>query len=112
MKTVERMYVESLEAAMGSIKLPDSQNQVNVKTGREYKKLNQLILLGKQRELNSKSNQWISKDDLEELGYVVNEGQYGTQLYSYNIKEVEGQKVKVYSYYTVFNLEQLTKKED
>lgn len=109
--SVERMYIESLEATMSQIKLPESQKQVNQKTGREYKKLNQLILVGKQRELNSKSNQWLSKDDLKELNYEVKKDEYGTQLYSYKIKDLDDKKVKVYSYYTVYNLEQLIKKE-
>ena len=68
MKTnVERMYLESLENAMGQFKFPEAQTQINKVTGRSYRRLNQLILIAKQRELNSKSNQWVSKEQLEEL---------------------------------------------
>ncbi len=108
--TVERMYVESLEIAMSNIKLPKGQAQVNKVTGRNYKKLNQLILVAKQTELKSKSNEWVSKEQLEELNLQPKEGKYGTYLYSYRIKENEGKKEKVYSYYIVYNLEQLEKK--
>lgn len=106
-KSIERMYVESLESTMNHIKLPEGQKQINKKTDREYKKLNQLILVGKQRELNSKSNEWLSKDDLTEMKLQPKECQFGTQLYSYKIKEAEGKKEKVYSYYLVYNIEQL-----
>lgn len=110
MKTnsVERMYIESLETAMSHIKLPEQQVQVNKLTGRSYKKLNQLILVAKQTELKSKSNEWISKEQLEESGYKIKEGEhFGTQLFSYKLKDSENGKVKTYSYYTVYNLEQL-----
>ena len=110
MKTnVERMYLESLENAMGQIKLPESQAQINKVTGRSYKKLNQLILVAKQRELNSKSNDWVSKEQLQELALRVKEGHFGSQLFSYKLKDIENSnlKEKVYSYYTVYNLEQL-----
>ena len=110
MKTnVERMYLESLENAMGQIKLPESQAQINKVTGRSYKKLNQLILVAKQRELNSKSNEWVSKEQLQELALRVKEGHFGSQLFSYKLKDIENSnlKEKVYSYYTVYNLEQL-----
>ena len=87
MKTnVERMYLESLENAMGQIKLPESQAQINKVTGRSYKKLNQLILVAKQRELNSKSNEWVSKEQLQELALRVKEGHFGSQLFSYKLK--------------------------
>ena len=46
MKTnVERMYLESLENAMGQIKFPETQAQINKVTGRSYRRLNQLILI-------------------------------------------------------------------
>lgn len=110
MKTVERVYLESLENAMNHIKLPESQVQVNQVTKREYKKLNQLILVAKQSELKSKSNQWVSKEQLEELGLKVKEGQFGTQLFSFKLKDTEdNKKTKTYSYYTVYNSEQLEK---
>ena len=110
MKTnVERMYLESLEVAMGQIKFPEAQTQINKVTGRSYRRLNQLILIAKQRELNSKSNEWVSKEQLEELGLKVKKDIFGTQLFSYKLKDIENSnlKEKVYSYYTVYNLEQL-----
>ena len=42
MKTnVERMYLESLENAMGQIKFLEAQTQINKVTGRSYRRLNQ-----------------------------------------------------------------------
>ena len=110
MKTnVERMYIESLEVAMGQIKFLEAQAQINKGTGRSYRRLNQLILIAKQRELNSKSNEWVSKDQLDEQGLKVKKDIFGTQLFSYKLKDIENSnlKEKVYSYYTVYNLEQL-----
>jgi antirestriction protein ArdC len=110
MKTnVERMYLESLENAMGQIKFPEAQTQINKFTGRSYRRLNQLILIAKQRELNSKSNEWVSKEQLEELGLKIKEKEFGTQLFSFKLKDKDNSnlKEKVYSYYTVYNLEQL-----
>ena len=86
MKTnVERMYLESLENAMGQIKFPEAQTQINKVTERNYRRLNQLILIAKQRELNSKSNEWFSKEQLEELGLKVKEKEFGTQLFSIEV---------------------------
>ena len=86
MKTnVERMYLESLEVAMGQIKFLEAQAQINKVTGRSYRRLNQLILIAKQRELNSKSNEWFSKEQLEELGLKVKEKEFGTQLFSIEV---------------------------
>ena len=86
MKTnVERMYLESLENAMGQIKFLEAQTQINKVTGRSYRRLNQLILIAKQRELNSKSNEWFSKEQLEELGLKVKEKEFGTQLFSIEV---------------------------
>ena len=86
MKTnVERMYLESLENAMGQIKFPEAQTQINKVTERSYRRLNQLILIAKQRELNSKSNEWFSKEQLEELGLKVKEKEFGTQLFSIEV---------------------------
>ena len=89
MKTnVERMYLESLENAMGQIKFPEAQTQINKVTGRSYRRLNQLILIAKQRELNSKSNEWVSKEQLEELGLKVKEKEFGTQLFSFRSEQL------------------------
>ena len=86
MKTnVERMYLESLENAMGQFKFPQAQTQKNKGTGRRYRRLNQIILIAKQRELNSKSNEWFSKEQLEELGLKVKEKEFGTQLFSIEV---------------------------
>ncbi len=110
MKTVERLYVETLENAMNNIKLPKGQTQVNKVSGREYKKLNQLILVAKKAELKAKSSEWVSKDQLEELGLKVKEGQFGAQLFSFKLKDSEdNKKIKTYSYYIVYNMEQLEK---
>lgn len=119
--TVERLYIESLESSMSHIKLPESQVQVNKVTGRNYRRLNQLILVAKQAELKSKSNEWVSKEQLEELGLQVKKGQFGTQLFSFKLKDTEQVRInqetgeitpikeKVYSYYTVYNMNQLEK---
>jgi antirestriction protein ArdC len=119
--SVERLYIESLESSMSHIKLPTSQVQVNKATGRNYRRLNQLILVAKQAELKSKSNEWVSKEQLEELGLQVKKGQFGTQLFSFKLKDTEQVRInqetgettpikeKVYSYYTVYNFEQLEK---
>lgn len=109
--TVERLYIETLENSMNHIQLPASQVQVNHVSKRNYKKVNQLILVARQAELKSKSNEWLSKDQLEEANLKVKENQYGVQLFSFKLKDVENsdKKVKTYSYYTVYNLEQLEK---
>lgn len=111
MKTVERMYVETLENSMNFIKLPVAQAQVNKITGRNYSKLNQLILVARQKELQSKSNKWVSKDQLEEANLTIKEGEFGTQLFSFKLKDTEAGKVKTYSYYTVYNVSQLEEKK-
>lgn len=108
--SVERMYVESLEAAMSAIKLPETMTQVNKATGRNYRRLNNLILASKQIEMKYKSNEWLSKDQLSEAGYQIKKDEWGTQLYSYKLKDTENGKVKTYSYYMVYNIEQLEKK--
>jgi antirestriction protein ArdC len=114
MKTyVERMYIEALEVAMSHIKLSEQKVQINKITERNYRRLNQLILVAKQTELQSKSNEWISKEQLAESGYKIKEGEhFGTQLFSYKLKDSENGKVKTYSYYTVYNLEQLEGKNN
>jgi antirestriction protein ArdC len=108
--SIERMYVESLEVAMSQIKLPDSQAQINAITERKYRKLNQVILVAKQAVMKSKSNSWYSKEQLEESNLQVKKGEWGTQLYSYKLKDSTEGKIKTYSYYTVYNSEQLESK--
>lgn len=122
--TVERMYVESLETAMSNIKLPEGQSQINAVTERKYRKLNQLILVAKQSEMKYKSNAWYSKEQLEESNLQVKKGEWGTQLYSFKLKDSEHVRInsetgetthlkeKVYSYYTVYNSEQLEQKTE
>lgn len=110
MKNVLELYLESLETAMSSIKLSEQQEQVNHITERKYRKLNQIILVGKQSEMKYKSNRWLSKEQIEEAGLKVKEKEWATQLYTFKLKDVENKKVKTYSYYTVYNLEQLEEK--
>lgn len=120
--TVERMYVESMEAAMSAIKLPANQAQVNGSTGREYTKLNQLLLVSSQASNKFKSNEWFTQDQIKEAGLSVIKDSKGTMLFSSSIKEdanktytvketgeVKNFKIKTYSYYFVFNKEQLEK---
>lgn len=120
--TVERIYLETLEGSIEHIAFPEILNQYNKETGRAYKKLNNLILLAKKSEMDYTSNQWLSATQLKNSDYEVKEGQEPTQLFSFKIKDmdyghIEGttgefipKKEKVYSYYTVYNLDQLQKK--
>ena len=108
MKNVLEMYLESLETAMSFIKLSDAQEQINSITERKYRKLNQLILVAKQAEMKYQSNKWLSKEQLDEANKQVKKGEWGTQLYSFKLKDsTDNKKVKTYSYYTVYNIEQL-----
>lgn len=120
--TVERMYVEAMESAMSSIKLPANQAQINGASGREYTKLNQLILVSSQASNKFQSNEWFTQEQVKEAGLSVIKDSKGTQLFSSNIKEDENKtytdretgevkkfKIKTYSYYFVFNKDQLEK---
>lgn len=108
--TVERLYIETLENAMNNIQLPASQSQVNAVTKRAYKKVNQLILVARQSEIKSNSNEWLTKEQVSEQGLKIKENEYGVQLFSFKLKDTEdNKKVKTYSYYTVYNMNQLEK---
>lgn len=114
--TVERIYVEAVENAMVHIKMADSQKQVNAITKREYKKVNQLILVAANK---FESNEWYTIEQIKESGLTIKEDEKGTQLFSFKIntstKEVEGEsvekKVKNYRYYFVFNKSQLEERK-
>lgn len=117
--TVERLYVESMETAMSASKLPSTQAQLNGATNREYTKVNQLILVSSQVANKFKSNEWFTQDQIKEAGLSVIKDQKGTMLFSSHIKEddnktyisktgeVKNFKIKTYSYYFVFNKDQL-----
>lgn len=120
--TVERLFVESVESAMSAIQLPASQSQVNKASGRSYTKVNQLLLVSSIAANKFKSNEWLSKEQAEELGFSIKKDAQATMLFSSNIKEdanntysdketgeVKPFKVKTYRYYHVFNLDQLEK---
>ncbi len=121
--TVERLFVESVEAAMSAIQLPKRQVQVNKASGRNYTKVNQLLLVATIAVNKFMSNEWLSKEQAQELGYTIKKGAQATMLFNTNIKEdvnntyvdkesgeVKPFKVKTYRYYHVFNLDQLKKK--
>lgn len=118
--TVERLYVESMEAAMSAIKLPASQVQVNGSTKRNYTKVNQLILVSALAANKFTSNEWFSAEQAKEAGLSIKKDAQGTMLFSSQIKEDENRtyekdgetknfKVKSYRYYYVFNKDQLEK---
>lgn len=120
--TVERMYVESMEAAMLGINVSKAQEQVNGSTGRHYTKVNQLLLVSGRKENKFKSNEWFTQEQIKEAGLSIIKDSKGTMLFSSSIKEDENKtytdkntgeikkfKIKSYSYYYVFNKDQLEK---
>lgn len=120
--TVERMYVESMEAAMLGINVSKAQEQVNGSTGRHYTKVNQLLLVSSRKENKFKSNEWFTQEQIKEAGLSIIKDSKGTMLFSSSIKEDENKtytdkntgeikkfKIKSYSYYYVFNKDQLEK---
>lgn len=122
--TVERIYVEAIEASLKMIKLPENQRQVNGVTNREYKKANQLILVSAQAAQGFNQGVWFSQDQIETAGKQVIKGQKGTMLFSSKITESETDtytdketgevkpiKIKSYRYYFVFNKSQLEDKK-
>lgn len=121
-KSVEQLYVLSIEEAMLSIKFSADKAQVNGSTNREYTKVNQLILVGAQTANKFTSNKWFSMEQIKEAGLSIKKDEKGTMLFNSSIKEDETRtyekdgetknfKIKKYSYYYVFNENQLEKKE-
>lgn len=120
-KSVEQLYVLSIEEAMNSIKFSADKAQVNGSTNREYSKVNQLILVGSQTANKFNSNKWFSMEQIKEAGLSIKKDEKGTMLFNSSIKEDESRtyvkegetknfKIKKYSYYYVFNENQLEAK--
>jgi len=121
-KSVEQLYVLSIEEAMASIKFSADKSQINGSTNREYTKVNQLILVGSQTANKFTSNKWFSIEQIKEAGLSIKKDEKGTMLFNSSIKEDESRtyikegetknfKIKKYSYYYVFNENQLEKLE-
>lgn len=121
-KSVEQLYVLSIEEAMLSIKFSADKTQINGATSREYSKVNQLILVGSQTANKFQSNKWFSVEQIKEAGLSIKKDEKGTMLFNSSIKEDESRtyvkegetknfKIKKYSYYYVFNENQLEKLE-
>jgi antirestriction protein ArdC len=121
-KSVEQLYVLSIEEAMASIKFSADKAQINGSTNREYSKVNQLILVGSQTAGKFTSNKWFSVEQIKEAGLSIKKDEKGTMLFNSSIKEDESRtyvkegetknfKIKKYSYYYVFNENQLEKQE-
>lgn len=120
-KTVEQLYVLSIEEAMLSIKFSADKAQVNGSTNREYSKVNQLLLVASQTASKFQSNKWYSAEQIKEAGLSIKKDEKGTMLFNSSIKEDESRtyvkegetknfKIKKYSYYYVFNENQLEAK--
>lgn len=120
-KTVEQLYVLSIEEAMLSIKFSADKAQVNGSTNREYSKVNQLLLVASQTAGKFQSNKWFSVEQVKEAGLSIKKDEKGTMLFNSSIKEDESRtyvkegetknfKIKKYSYYYVFNENQLEAK--
>ncbi len=120
-KSVEQLYVLSIEEAMNSIKFSADKAQVNGSTNREYSKVNQLLLVASQTAGKFNSNKWYSAEQIKEAGLSIKKDEKGTMLFNSSIKEDESRtyvkegetknfKIKKYSYYYVFNENQLEAK--
>lgn len=120
-KTVEQLYVLSIEEAMLSIKFSADKAQINGSTNREYSKVNQLLLVASQTAGKFQSNKWFSVEQVKEAGLSIKKDEKGTMLFNSSIKEDESRtyvkegetknfKIKKYSYYYVFNENQLEAK--
>lgn len=116
--SVESLYVSSIEEAMNSIKFSADKDQINAVSARAYSKTNQLLLVASQTANKFQSNKWYSQDQLKDSGIIIKNQEKGTMLFSSKITEdatrtyeKEGEtknyKIKKYSYYIVFNEEQL-----
>lgn len=118
--TVESLYVSSVEEAIQHITFSAEREQVNAISGRAYTKVNQLLLIASQSANKFSSNKWYSKEQLKDTGIIIKNLQKGVQLFTSKIiddetrtytdtitGEVKNYKIKKYSYYTVFNEEQL-----
>lgn len=120
-KSVEQLYILSIEEAMNSIKFSADKAQVNGSTNREYSKVNQLLLVASQTAGKFNSNKWYSAEQIKEAGLSIKKDEKGTMLFNSSIKEDESRtyvkegetknfKIKKYSYYYVFNENQLEAK--
>lgn len=120
-KSVEQLYVLSIEEAMLSIKFSADKAQVNGSTNREYSKVNQLLLVASQTANKFQSNKWYSSEQIKEAELSIKKDEKGTMLFNSSIKEDESRtyqkdgetknfKIKKYSYYYVFNENQLEAK--
>lgn len=120
-KSVEQLYVSSIEEAMNSIKFSADKAQVNGSTNREYSKVNQLLLVASQTANKFQSNKWYSMEQIKEAELSIKKDEKGTMLFNSSIKEDESRtyvkegetknfKIKKYSYYYVFNENQLEAK--
>lgn len=120
-KSVEQLYVSSIEEAMNSIKFSADKNQINAVSARAYSKVNQLLLVASQTAGKFQSNKWFSVEQVKEAGLSIKKDEKGTMLFNSSIKEDESRtyqkegetknfKIKKYSYYYVFNENQLEAK--
>ena len=120
-KSVEQLYISSIEEAMLSIKFSADKAQINGSTNREYSKVNQLLLVASQTANKFQSNKWYSIEQIKEAELSIKKDEKGTMLFNSSIKEDESRtyqkegetknfKIKKYSYYYVFNENQLEAK--
>lgn len=116
--SVESLYVLNIEEAMNSIKFSADKAQINAVSERAYSKVNQLLLVASQTANKFQSNKWYSMEQIKETGLSIKKDEKGTMLFNSSIKEDESRtyvkegetknyKIKKYSYYIVFNEEQL-----
>ena len=119
--SVESLYVSSIEEAMNSIKFSADKDQINAVSARAYSKVNQLLLVASQTAGKFNSNKWYSAEQIKEAGLSIKKDEKGTMLFNSSIKEDESRtyvkegetknfKIKKYSYYYVFNENQLEAK--
>ena len=122
-RTVEQLFVSSIESAMANINFSAEKVQINHVSKREYTKVNQLILVSAQTVGAFKSNEWLTVEQVKDAGMTIRKDEKGVMLFGSTIKDDETRtyekdgetkpfKIKKYNYYYVFNLEQLETKTE